>query len=127
MKCSDDFRLDLLNLINDNRGLSRAGLLNLAGGNGRDTDAVIKNLIDEKLISYSGISYSLTHAGRETRLALQEERDNAAKLKADEDAEKRSVEASNRRDKRKDRLHDFAVAVFSAVLTLLIEYLIKLM
>lgn len=126
MKCADSFRLDLLNLINDNRGLSRAGLLNLAGGNGHDTRAVIQNLTEEKLISYSGVSYSLTRAGIETRLALQEVRDNAAKLKADENAEKRSVEASNRRDKRKDRLHDFTVAEFSGVLTLLIEYLIKL-
>lgn len=127
MKYADSFRLDLLNLIDDNPALSRAALLNLAGGNGRDTGAVIKNLVDENLISYSGASYSLTRLGRETRLALQEERNNASKLKADDEAQKRSVGASKRRDKRKDRLHDFALSAFGAALTLLIEYLIKLM
>lgn len=126
MKCFDSLRLSLLDLVHDNRGCTRAQLLNLAGGNGLDVSAVLKNLEAGGLLSFSGSVYSLTPSGRECRLALKQQADEAAQRDAQQHADNRVVAERERCNKRQDRLHDFAVSAFSVLFTLLVQFLVGL-
>lgn len=127
MKCFDSLRLSLLDLVRDNPNVSRVQLLNLAGGDGNDVSAVVKNLESEGYLSYSGAVYALTSAGREYRLVLKNQAEDSAQHNAEQDIEKRVIAERERRDKRQDRLHDFAVSGFSILFTLLVQFLVEIL
>lgn len=127
MKCFDSLRLSLLDLIHDNPNVSRVQLLNLAGGDGNDVSAVVKNLESEGYLSYSGAVYALTAAGREYRLMLRQQLSAEEQQNLDQQSACKARENFQRKHSKQENIKwivTMIISLFSllvAVLALFIE------
>lgn len=127
MKCFDSLRLSLLDLVHDNPNVSRVQLLNLAGGDGNDVSAVVKNLESEGYLSYSGAVYALTAAGREYRLMLRQQLSAEEQQNLDQQSARKARENFQRKHSKQENIKwivTMVISLFSllvAVLALFIE------
>ena len=127
MKCFDSLRLSLLDLVHDNPNVSRVQLLNLAGGDGNDVSAVVKNLESEGYLSYSGAVYALTTAGREYRLMLRQQLSAEEQQNLDQQSARKARENFQRKHSKQENIKwivTMIISLFSllvAVLALFIE------
>lgn len=114
MKSFDSLRLSLLDVVYRCRSVPRLSLMREVGGVPLDVDAVIRNLIAEGYLFFDGSAYSLTSAGREYRLVLEE--------KLNELDENSSKEERRYKEDRTFRILDLVISIVSIVGGMLLEY-----